>query len=165
MCKCIRVHCAWMHRCRVGQGWPRAADLRHHKLSAELGILPNPRPLPGPLLYFLSAVGVVSFAKSVNSCVVLDIVSRDFPQGRMSKCNACFQILGNGQPCTVDLQALAVLRILPTRQYVQLWKRKIQGRDHLLCRLKIIDCDDDQARIAHTQALQHIRLPCIPVKH
>jgi len=26
----VRFHCAWMHRCREGHGWPRAATSGHH---------------------------------------------------------------------------------------------------------------------------------------
>ena len=54
---------------------------------------------------------------------------------------------------------------MPTRQYIQLWKRSTQGSDHLLRSLKVVYRNNDQARLAYAQTLQDIGLPRIPVEY
>ena len=67
------------------------------------------------LSFFPLGVGVIGFAKSLNGCVVLYIVSLDLRQCRLGKCNARFQVLRNGQPCAMCPKTLAVFLVMPAR--------------------------------------------------
>ena len=83
----------------------------------------------------------------------------------MGQGNTRFQVLGYGKPGAFFIQTPAMLEIVSPCQYVQTRKRTVQQRNHLFCHVIVIDSDHHQARVTHTQALQKIRLPRIPVEH